>query len=181
LLGKVKQAIDARHVSGLGGWYVAGGSLYKPKFDNTLGGAEIGFEGYPTSWLSHRIGIGSYFSPDEGYIAGDAGVRLQPPTRLAPFVGTGVLLGASRTVELADDDGIDNDDDERIDERGEEDSGIDDFLAAVYPEAGVHFWINGNWRASAFGRYVIADTGRNHDDWMIGGQLTFFSRPSRSR
>ena len=44
ILGKAKQAFDARHVAGLGGWYLSGGSLYQPKSDNTLAGGDMGFE-----------------------------------------------------------------------------------------------------------------------------------------
>ena len=176
LLGKLKQSIDARHVEGLLGNFVGGGTIYRPKSDNTLGGADIGHEYYPTSYLSQRLGIGLYASEDEGYLAADVGMRAQLPSRITPFVGAGALLGASRSVEDATHDNMDNDDDGMTDEYGEETSGVDELLAAIYPEVGLHAWLNGKWRATAFGRYLITDNGREHDDWMIGGQITFFPR-----
>jgi hypothetical protein len=174
-IGKLKQAIDARHVKGLGGWYASGGALYRPKLDNTMGGADVGFEYYDQSWLSQRIGLASYFSEEDGYLGLETSVRVQLPTRITPFAGVGTILGLSRTV-TDDPDGIDNDDDTLVDEEGELASSIDHILGAVYPEVGLHTWLNGNWRVSAFGRYMITTMGRDHDDWLIGGQLTFFPR-----
>ncbi len=176
LLGKLKQSIDARHVEGMIGTFVGGGTIYRPKSDNTLGGADIGYEYYPTSYLSHRLGAGLYASEDEGYLAADVGVRAQLPTRITPFVGAGALLGVSRTVYDASNDNADNDDDGMTDEWGEKTSGIDDALVAVYPEMGAHAWLNGKWRATAFGRYLVTDNGREHDDWMLGGQVAYFPR-----
>ena len=176
ILGKLKQAIDARHVDGMSGWFVSGGTLYRPKSDNTFGGVDVGFERYPRSWLSHRASIAGIWSDDERYLAVDTGLRTQLPTRLTPFVGAGALLGASSKDELADQDGLDNDNDKRIDEKGETESDIDRVLVAIYPETGVHFWFNGSWRATAFGRFMVTSLGRDNDDWLMGGQLTYFPR-----
>jgi len=172
---KAKQAIDARHVAGLSGWTVGGATAYRPKTDDTLGGFDVGFERYPTSYLSQRIGLVGYASQEQGYIGIDSGVRLQTPTRLAPFVGAGGLIGASRTVRT-DPDGIDNDDDYFIDEAGEKSSDIDHFLLAIYPEVGSHFWLTERLRATVYGRYLFTNISREQDDWMIGGQLTFFPK-----
>ena len=178
MLGKLKQAMDARHVKDLGGWYASGGALYRPKEDNTLGGVDVGFEYYDQSWLSQRLGFASYFSEEDGYLGLETSVRAQLPTRIAPFVGVGAIAGVSRTVS-DQPDGLDNDDDLLTDEPGELASSVDHVLGAVYPEAGVHTWLNGRWRVSAFGRYMVTTLGRDHDDWLIGGQLTYF--PSRPR
>lgn len=172
ILGTTKQAIDARHVAGLSGWSIGGATLYRPKSDNTFGGLEVGFERYPTSWLWCRVGFASYMSEEEGYLGAIAGLRLQMPTRLAPFVGVGTLLGDSRTVSSAPD-GRDNDEDMFVDESGEVADGIDHFLTAVYPETGVQFWLTHHWRLSVDGCYMFTNLGDNHDDWMIGGQLKF--------
>ncbi len=174
--GKLKQAIDARHVEGLEGSFVGGGAMYRPKTDQTMAGADLGIENYRYSWLSERVSLGGYTSEDQTYLAVDGGFRVQTPTRLAPFAGIGALVGASRTVELADSDNVDNDDDKLTDEPGEKTSNIDHAFANAYSETGVHLWLNGNWRVTAFGRYMITSLGREHDDWMLGGQLSFFPR-----
>jgi hypothetical protein len=176
LLGKTKQALDARHADGLGGVYLGGGVQYQADADKPFVGGELGIEGYSTSWLSGRASLATYIGDDEGYLGLDSGLRLQTPTRVAPFLGVGMFHGGSRGVELADWDGRDNDDDGLIDERGEEESDVDDWLSAVYPEVGAHVWLNGSWRLTAYGRYFVTTEGRDHDDWLIGGQLTVFGR-----
>ncbi|MBC8354227.1 MAG: hypothetical protein H8E66_19715 [Planctomycetes bacterium] len=176
LLGKAKQALDARHADGLGGLYLSGGAQYQADAEKPFVGGELGVEGYSTSWTTGRASLATYIGDDEGYLGLDAGVRLQTPSRVAPFVGVGTFHGVSRGVELADWDGRDNDDDGWIDEFGEEESGVDDWLSAVYPEVGAHLWVNANWRLTAYGRYFVTTEGRDHDDWLIGMQLAAFSR-----
>lgn len=73
-------------------------------------------------------------------------------------------------------DGLDNDDDGWIDEYGEKEWDFDNWLVAVYPEVGTHVWLNGSWRLTAYGRYLVTTEGRVHDDWLLGGQLTVFRR-----
>ncbi|MEM8734669.1 MAG: hypothetical protein AAGG44_10630 [Planctomycetota bacterium] len=172
--GKVKQAIDARYVEGLEGGYYGGGSQWRG--DDVLGGGEIGYETYPVSWVSSRVGLGAFIGHGDWYAGVDSGVRLQLPTRLAPFVGVGTFNGLSTTYVSADDDGIDNDDDDRIDERGEEKLDFDGWLSSVYPEVGAHFWATGQTRITAFGRYLVTTEGREHDDWLIGFQVSAFHR-----
>ncbi len=175
-LGKAKQMLDARHVDGLGGKYVSGGGQYQSEADRAFVGAELGVEGYPDNWISGRYSLAGYIGDNEGYAGLDAGVRIQTPTRVAPFVGIGIFNGYSRGRELADNDFRDNDDDGFIDEPGEEKTGIDDWLSAVYPEVGMHAWLNGSMRLTAFGRYFVTTEGRARDDWLIGGQVAIFSR-----
>ena len=176
VVGKAKQALDARHTEGLGGLYLSGGAQYQADADEPFVGAELGTEAYATSWLTARAALATSIGDNEGYLGLDAGLRLQTPTRVAPFVGIGMFHGASRGVELADWDGLDNDDDGLLDERGETKSGVDDWLSAVYPEVGTHVWLNGSWRITAYGRYFVTSEGRAHDDWLVGGQLTVFRR-----
>ncbi len=176
LLGKTKQALDARHTAGLGGWYASGGAQVNPDGGQPLFGAELGGESYVASWLTARGALAGYYGDSQGYAGVDVGGRLQAPSRIAPFVGIGSFQGFSRGVRLADEDGLDNDDDERIDEKGEKEGYIDGFLSAVYPEVGVHTWLNGNWRVTAYGRYLVTSRGRNYDDWLLGLQVTGFSR-----
>lgn len=177
LVGKAKQALDARHTSGLSGIYLSGGAQVRPSSGRAMAGGEVGGEAYATSWCSGRAGLAGYYGDDEGYLGCDAGLRLQTPTRLAPFVGVGAVVGVSRGVEQVADDGLDNDDDMWIDEADErETSTIDSMLTAVYPEVGAHFWIDGNWRVTTFGRYLVTSFGRDSDDWLLGLQVTRFGR-----
>jgi hypothetical protein len=176
LLGKVKQALDARHTGGMGGLYASGGGQVRPGTGDAVYGAELGSEGYLTSWLTGRAALAGYYGDSEGFAGGEVGARLQTPSRIAPFVGVGTFQGFSRGVEIADDDGLDNDGDDRIDEKGEQNGTIDGFLSSIYPEVGVHTWIDGRWRVTTFGRYLITSWGRSQDDWMVGLQLTAFSR-----
>jgi hypothetical protein len=41
---------------------------------------------------------------------------------------------------------------------------------------GAHFWIDGNWRVTTFGRYLVTSFGRDSDDWLLGLQVTRFGR-----
>ncbi len=176
LVGKAKQALDARHTQGLGGLYASGGAQVRPDSGNAMFGGELGAEGYATSWLTGRAALSGYYGDDEGFLGLEVGARLQTPTRVAPFVGVGTFQGASRGVELADHDGLDNDDDWWIDEPGEDRSTVDRFLSVVYPEVGAHVWIDGNWRVTTYGRYFITSEGRDSDDWLVGLQVTRFGR-----
>ncbi len=175
-LKKLKQAVDARHTEGLEGGYFGGGSQWRNTSQNMLASAEIGGEVYPVSWYSQRAALSGYVGHGDWFAGADVGARLQLPTRLTPFVGIGTMHGFSTTYVLADDDGIDNDDDEIIDERGEEDLSFDGWLSAVYPEVGVHFWATGQSRVSLFGRYLVTSEGRDYDDWLAGLQFSIFDR-----
>ncbi len=54
-----------------------------------------------------------------------------------------------------------------MDELGESD--LDrSFLAAVYSETGVHYWLNGSTRLTASGRYMVTTAGRDSDFWYYG-------------
>jgi hypothetical protein len=174
VLGKAKQALDARHVEGLGGVYVSGGAQYQGS--EPFVGAELGKEFYSQNWLTGRASVASYHGDGGGRVGLDVGARLQTPTRIAPFAGAGMFLGAVPFQEPADMDGIDNDRDKLTDEIGEWKWNADQWMAAVYPEVGVHFWLNGNWRLTAYGRYLVTTEGRDHDDWLVGGQVTVFRR-----
>jgi hypothetical protein len=141
-----------------------------------LAGAELGAEAYTTNWTTGRLALSGYLGEGEGFGGLDAGIRVQTPTRIAPFAGVGMFHGASRGVEPADNDGIDNDDDMWIDEPDEEKTTVDGWLSVVYPEIGAHLWIDGNWRLTTYGRYLVTTEGRDQDDWLLGMQLTAFRR-----
>ena len=175
--GKLKQATDARHNDKQVGWLVSGGTQVNSNSFDTLGTLELGREVYDTSYLSHRLSLSGLVGDNTSAFGAEAGVRLQTPTRLAPFVGVGGF-GGIRTIDAVTL-GLDawNDSNNPLDLL--EDEPITESvngLATFYPEVGAHFWIDGNIRVSGFGRYTITSEGRDYDDWMVGGQLTLFGR-----
>jgi len=163
LVRRAKQSVDARHLSGRSGKYA--GLHYG---NNPQVSADFGIFLYPpfeTPWLETRAGITGLAGDTAILAAGlDAGVRAQLPTRVAPFVGAGATLAASPFASDDDDDfnsGTLDDDD---------DGGA---YLALYPEAGIHFWLNSRLRLSAISRYYIAgssaDNDRNSDRFWAGG------------
>lgn len=176
VLGKLKQAIDARHTAGLEGMYFGGGTQWRNDYESTLAGIEIGTEAYPDSWFSQRVGFSGFLGHDDWYAGIDSGARIQLPTRLAPFAGLGMFHGLSTTREDATRDGEDNDDDGLVDEYGETAVVPDGWLSTVYPELGIHFWPAGQARLTVYARYLVSSEGRNYDDWLAGFQFTAFER-----
>ncbi|MFP6765656.1 MAG: hypothetical protein VB858_18650 [Planctomycetaceae bacterium] len=166
----LKQLVDARHVDGKSGWTLGTGAGGSPA---TLGASAGGFC-FPTHWsevnysLTGLAGTGA----TDWFIGPEAGVRIQTPTRVAPFVGAGGFLGINRFYENADRDGIDNDDNGFVDEPGEQEKSYKTF-AAVYPEAGIHAWLNGTTRLTASGRYYVTEEGRDDDFWYAGVSLSW--------
>lgn len=175
-LKKLKQAVDARHVEGLAGGYIAGGAQWRDDSQSGLFGAEIGGESYPTSWSSARAGLAAYGGHDDWYAGADLGLRLQLPTRITPFVGLGTFHGLSTTRIDATRDGKDNDDDGYADEWGERKTTVDGWLSTIYPEVGVHFWPTGQGRLTGYARYLVSSDGRESDDWLAGLQFAAFNR-----
>lgn len=176
LLGKLKQAVDARHTEDLSGLYVSAGGQDHTEASSTFVGAEVGFEKYIKSWLTARGSLATYIGDDEGYGGLDLGLRLQTPSRIAPFAGLGLFNGVSKGYAPAARDGVDNDDDGFIDEGGERRKTVDGWMTAIYPEIGAHLWLNGRVRLTSFGRYFITTEGRRYDHWLVGGQITLFTR-----
>ena len=166
----MKQAIDARHVADRSGVYVGGAASDEP----FALGAELGAFHYFGSFLETRGGIKGLAGTAEKdwFLGGDFGLRLQAPSRLTPFVGVGTFLGGNKHSVLAEDDHLDNDDDLSVDERGERED-VYSFLASVYPELGVHFWINGKTRLTAGAQYHLTTQGRSNDFWFFGVSLSF--------
>jgi hypothetical protein len=176
LLGKAKQALDARHTAGLGGLYLSGGACVRPSEEKAMAGGELGGEYYVTNWFTPRAALAGFGNGEDGFIGLDLGARLQTPSRIAPFVGVGTFLGYSDEEVSADDDWQDNDVDGWVDEWGETEKDITGLLGAVYPEVGVHLWLDEKWRITTHGRYTISTEGRDRDDWLLGVQIALFSR-----
>jgi len=166
----LKQLVDARHVDDKSGWSLSSGAGGSPA---TLG-ASIGGFFFPAPWSE----VGYSFTGLAGtgaqdwFIGPEASVRIQTPTRVAPFVGAGGFIGANRFSQRADGDGVDNDNNGFIDELGEEDEVYKAFVA-VYPEAGLHAWLNGTTRLTASGRYYVTEEGRDDDFWFLSVSMSW--------
>jgi len=161
----LKQSVDARYVENQTGIYVGLAAADDP----ATAGAELGAFHYLTHSVEGRAGFKGLLGTGDSDVFGgiDTGLRLQAPSRLAPFVGVGAFFGGNGKGEPATDDHLDNDNDGRIDEYGEEDGG-GHLFASLYPEAGAHFWLNGNTRLTASAQYHLTTTGRDHDFWFLG-------------
>jgi hypothetical protein len=161
-----KQMLDARHVAHDSGTYLgAAASNFR---GNKAAGAEVGVTNYGTSWLSSKLALAGQFNSgaENAFVGVNAAVQASTPTRVAPFVGAGVFGG----VDLASV--INSSDDEETDTQ---------FLGAVYPEAGVHLWLNGRTRLSASASYWVTTIGRDQDFWYYGLGLTFGLGPEPRR
>lgn len=169
----MKQSIDARHVEDQGGWYFGGSASDEP----FALGAEVGAFSYFGSMMEGRAGLKGLVgtAAENWFVGGDFGLRLQTPTRVAPFVGVGTFLGGNLRQEPATHDHIDNDDDQSVDERGETKSRYD-FLASAYPELGMHFWLNGRTRLTAGAQYHLTTQGRDDDFWFFGFSVSVLER-----
>jgi hypothetical protein len=172
---KLKQAWDARFLEGRTGGYAGAGAGLGVHGQSAIVGGEIGGFHYVSHSVESRMGLAGLASTSEqgGFTGGSLGVRVQTPSRLAPFVGLGGFAGYSEKEESATDDGVDNDQDMFVDESDETTTEINHFLAAVYPEVGVHFWFNPRFRLTASASYYMTTGGRNDDTVMLGLNLGF--------
>lgn len=170
----IKQASDARHVGDRGGTYIGAAGADEP----TAAGIEFGRFQYSGSALESRIGLkGLVGTGADDWFAGlDLGLRAQSPSRFAPFAGIGTFVGGNTNSSLAVTDGRDNDDDGSIDERGERKSDPE-FMASVYPELGVHWWVTSDLRLTTSAQYHFTTDGRDSDFWFIGFSLSFLDAP----
>lgn len=108
----------------------------------------------------------------------DLGLRLQAPSRLAPYVGVSGFVGAAPGDYL---DALQDDGDPLF---PDEEPHKDTLAAAVSPEAGVHFWLSPAWRLSAGVRHTFADfEGPGHAEYTtVGLALAWLDVPGlRSR
>jgi len=165
----IKQSMDARHLKEKGGGYVALAGRDEPA---AMGG-EIGGFYYPSPFIEGRLGIaGLIYEADEPVSGGLlAGARLQSPTRLAPFVGIGAYVGLTPEIGLSED-GIDNDFDGFVDNRGEVES---KFVGALIPEAGCHFWLTPGWRVTGSASYYMTTSGPEDNFLMLNISLARLS------
>lgn len=155
----VKQAIDARHLEGRGGYYADVASQDDPAAIG-VGAGYFSYAPKAKGMLEARGGL-SLLAGENGVGVtggGELGARIQLPTRLAPFVGGGLYAGYLPDINEISLGGSMS---------GPSDEDNDDLLvAAAYPEAGIHFWMSPTWRltASVSHYFPIASTRGTSDD-----------------
>lgn len=176
VLGKLKQASDARFLSDVSGIYVSTGVAARSDAARGLLGADIGVERYITSFYTARGSLLGMTDGEDYFTGLDLGLRLQSPSRLAPFVGIGGFAGYAKESVSAERDGVDNDEDGFADEWGEEHERVSGAMAAAYPEIGVHLWWTPRVRLTGLGRYLFTTEGRDADDWWLGAGIAMFAK-----
>ena len=175
MLGKIKQASDARHTQHLKGYTLGGGVQMSTASETALGAIEVGGECYVTNYFTTRLAATGFTSEGNAFVGGDVGVRLQSPTRLAPFVGVGSAVGLGVVdVAVAEIQSALGADSEDIDDTLSESA----MVGVVYPEIGVHYWLNGRFRVSALARhnFSYSSHAESLEGWLVGAQIGFFIR-----
>ena len=142
-------------------------SLRNSVGDDAIHG-ELMMEGDLAQQMTVRGGLAFLLSEDTGIHGGfELGLRSRLPWRVAPFVGAGLFMGSWTDYERADYDGIDNDGDLSVDEVGEEEEHRD-YLFALYPEAGVHLWLNETVRLTGSWRHYVTSKGPDSSRSLYG-------------
>ena len=154
-----RQMVDARHVANDSGYYIGGaGSNFR---QNPAGGAEVGVTNYTRPWLSTKAALAGQFNSgaQNAFVGVNTAVHVSTPTRVAPFVGAGVFGGVDvgTVVDTLNGDEVE----------------YTQFLGAVYPEAGVHVWLNGRTRLSASASYWMTTSSHDREFWYYGLGVTF--------
>lgn len=159
-----KQMLDARHVAGDGGTYLKGAYSTEPD----AGQIELGGFHYPNAFTEFHGGLSVLIGEDElwGFPGIDFGMRLQSPSRIAPFIGAGVFGDLSEPIVVGILDSLSGDDDDLC--GCEEPHRYVHSFAAVYPEIGIHYWLDGTTRATLSAGYYFNSEGRDEDFWLIG-------------
>ena len=146
--------------------------------DPTAVGVGLGAFNYNYRYLSTRLAmyiLGSE-SIDDAFLGAETGIRFELGTVVSPFIGLGGYYGYHVENSPAEDDELDNDGDGQVDEDGEEDARIDKSVATIYPEAGLHVWIDKRTRFSLSGKYHITTEGRASDFWLFCVGFSFAVR-----
>lgn len=162
----IKQAVDARHLRKKGGLY---GSVSGRGEEPFAMGGEIGGFYYPNPYLEERIGLAGLIYESDAPVSGGLliGARAQTPTRLAPFAGAGVYAGFTPSFESTND-GIDNNTNGIVDEEAEAES---EFVGALVPEVGCHYWVTPAWRLTGSVSYYVTSSGPDNNFTMINVSL----------
>ncbi|QDV76152.1 hypothetical protein [Botrimarina mediterranea] len=145
----VKQAVDARHVEGSGGWYASAHGSDDP----AAGEGRLGVFRYPEGYggtVETRGGLIGVLAEGGGVGGGfELGARVQTPTRLAPFAGVSGFVAVDEGALQDEYQWNDPNSDPVIIETG--------FAAGIAPEVGVHYWLNADWRLTGSVSHTLAD------------------------
>ena len=171
--GTATKVADEIPVDG-GGLYLELGEGMGP-YTNLAG--EIGLECIDET-LSARGGLFRLSSEnlDDNYFIGcNLGTRFSlMKGAISPFVGVGVSTGYSEEKVSANEDGIDNDSDGFIDEKGEKEEKVDKIIATCYPEIGTYLWTSESVKLTLSVRYQVTTEGREQDFWMYTMAVFFY-------
>jgi len=167
-----KQMIDARHVEQKGGAYAKGAYSQNP--DSGL--LELGLYHYGKPWMSLHGGLSVLLGENQivGFPGLDGGVRFQTPSRFAPFVGAGVYADLSPVVF---NNSSNNDQQGLLSPTGPTTTQTRNSFAAVYPEAGFHYWLTSGLRMTGSAGYYFSSGGRDQDFLMVGLTFAHMSQP----
>lgn len=151
--------------TGLTGSYIEiGGQTDPAAIGVGLGGFNYNYRCLSTRMALYVLGSESV---DDIFFGADAGIRMELGTRVSPFVGVGGYYGYHSNKTPAENDRLDNDGDGQVDESGEKDTQIDRSMATIYPEAGLHIWIDKANRLTLSGKYHVTTEGRDSDFWLF--------------
>ena len=170
----IKQAVDARHLRKKGGIY----STLSGQDDPVAVGGEIGLFYYPKPYVEERIALAALGYEDDYPASGGVllGGRLQSPSRIAPFVGSGIYVGQTPEISLAED-GIDNNSNGIIDD---DDEVKQEFIGALVPEVGCHYWLSSMWRVTGSASYYITTTSSDDQFLMFNVSLARLANPGQA-
>ena len=153
-----RQMVDARHVADDSGVYIGGAA--SNFHQNSAAGFEVGVTNYSKPWLSTKLALAGQLNSgaSNGFVGVNTAVHVSTPTRVAPFVGAGLFGGVDVSTVI---NSLNNDE-----------STDTQFLGAVYPEAGVHVWLNGRTRLTGSASYWVTSAGHDKDFLYYGLGLT---------
>lgn len=167
----IKQSIDARQVAGRDGNYFSTAFGSNPNVGELSVGKFL-YLPHLKGMVESRIGLKGLVSLDnDGGGAGglEAGVRVQSPSRLAPFAGISAFggLGPSDYLEafLSTSDQSDDDTQGAI---------------GISPEVGVHYWITPQWRLTTSvsqNYYRFEEADHSIDYTTVGMSLSYLNIP----
>lgn len=159
------------HAGGLGPSY--GGITFGLKRSDDLSAlqGDLMMEGPLNHDLALRGGVAFLVSEETDLHLGlEGGIRTRRGRGVSPFFGGGLFIGEWSEFVPADADGLDNDGDGFVDEYGEEEE-VYDYLAAIYPEVGVHIQLADSLYLTGNYRYYITTRGRGSDQRLYGLEL----------
>ena len=162
-----KQSVDARFQSGESGLYVSAGAATRHP---AAAAGEIGLFLMPSSWATGRLGlVGLLAEGQSNYLTGGtAGIQFQFPTRLTPYAGLSGFAGVVHDDTTDNSSGFSNNPGPTTTNSGG--------MAAIIPEAGIHYWVNSRFRLSVGANYYITTEGRNEDFVLLGFSLAITGR-----